>query len=444
MKPRTPQEFIGSFHFDVRLAPYDIQGSIAHAEMLARKKIVPAKDVKKIIKGLNSIMRDIETGWELPADEDIHFALERELIRRTGDAGRKLHTGRSRNDQVATDLYLYLRASAKVILQEIARVEKAIINVATRYKHVVMPGFTHLQHAQPILFAHHVLAYAWMLERDRGRFQDALKRLDVLPLGSAALAGTSFPIDRQFVARRLGFKAISENSIDSTASRDGAVEFVSACAILMSNLSRFAEEMVIWSSEEFSFIRLSEEFTSGSSIMPQKRNPDVAEIVRGETGRVYGSLVALLTILKGLPLAYNRDLQEDKPPVFDAAETVMGCLSVMAPMINSMTLKEHIIKLSLERGFLAATELADFLAVRGIPFRVAHGVVRQIVDYCHTKGVRFNQLSLQELRRFHPRFDKTALGLLTPETVVRAKTSYGGTSPKSVERQLGKLRRSIR
>ncbi len=444
MKRRTPQEFIGSFHFDVRLAPYDIQGSIAHAEMLARKKIVPAQDVKKIIKGLNSIMRDIEAGWQLPPDEDIHFALERELIRRTGDAGRKLHTGRSRNDQVATDLYLYLRASAKIILQEIARVEKAIIDVATRYKHVVMPGFTHLQHAQPILFAHHVLAYAWMLERDRGRFEDALKRLDVLPLGSAALAGTSFPIDRQFVARRLGFKAISENSIDSTASRDVAVEFLSACAILMSNLSRFAEEMVIWSSEEFSFIVLSEEFTSGSSIMPQKRNPDVAEIVRGETGRVYGSLVALLTILKGLPLAYNRDLQEDKPPVFDAAETVMGCLSVMAPMINSMTLKEHIIKLSLERGFLSATELADFLAVRGVPFRAAHGVVRQIVAYCHEKGVRFNQLSLQELRRFHPMFDKTALGLLTPETVVRAKTSYGGTSPKSVERQLSKLRRSIR
>jgi argininosuccinate lyase len=271
-----------------------------------------------------------------------------------------------------------------------------------------------------------------------------LKRLDVLPLGSAALAGTSFPIDRHFVARRLGFKNISENSIDATASRDVAVEFLSACAILMSNLSRLAEELVIWSSEEFSFIVLSEEFTSGSSIMPQKRNPDVAEIVRGESGRVYGALVALLTILKGLPLAYNRDLQEDKPPVFDAAETVMGCLSVMSPMIGSMTLRENNIKQWLERGFLAATELADFLAVRGVPFRAAHGVVRQIVAYCQAKGVRFNQLSLDELRRFHRLFDNNALSLLTPEKVVRAKTSYGGTSPKSVERQIAKLRRGVR
>jgi len=309
---------------------------------------------------------------------------------------------------------------------------------------VVMPGFTHLQHAQPVLFAHHILAYAWMFERDRARFLDARKRLDVLPLGSAALAGTSFPIDRAFVARKLGFKAISENSIDATASRDVAVEFLSACAVLMSNLSRLSEELVIWSTEEFSFIQLSEEFTSGSSIMPQKRNPDVAEIIRGETGRVYGSLVALLTLVKGLPLAYNRDLQEDKPPIFDAVDTVMGCLSVMAPMIASMTLHERHIKLWLERGFMAATELADFLAKRGVPFRAAHGIVRQIVAYCQTRGVRFDQLSLEELLRFNKFFDKTALDLLNPDSVVRAKTSYGGTSPRSVEKQLEKIRRSIR
>jgi argininosuccinate lyase len=307
-----------------------------------------------------------------------------------------------------------------------------------------MPGFTHLQHAQPVLFAHHMLAYAWMLERDRGRLQDVYKRVDVMPLGSAALAGTSFPIDRAFVARQLDFKAISENSIDATASRDVVIEFVSACSILMSNLSRLAEELVIWSSAEFSFITLSEEFTSGSSIMPQKRNPDVAEIVRGETGRVYGSLVALLTIVKGLPLAYNRDLQEDKPPLFDAVDTVMGCLSVMSPMIASMKLNENSIKQWLDRGFLAATELADFLAERGVPFRAAHGVVRQIVLYCQSKGVRFEQLSIEELRRFHPEFDRTALALLSPEKVVQAKTSYGGTSPASVQRQMEKLRRSLR
>lgn len=442
-KGNSPQEFIGSFQFDNRFAPYDIRGSIAHAEMLGKQKIISKKEAAQIIKGLESIFHDIEKGWRLPVQEDIHYALETELTRRIGAAGQKLHTGRSRNDQVVTDLFLYLKVNIDVVLDEIAKLEKAIVYLASQNKHVVMPGFTHLQHAQPILFAHHVLAYAWMLERDRARFKDLLKRVNVLPLGSAALAGTSFPIDRQFVARRLGFTSVSENSIDATGSRDVAIEYLSACAILMSNLSRFCEELVIWSSEEFSFIEISEEFTSGSSIMPQKRNPDVAEIVRGETGRVYGALVAILTLVKGLPLAYNRDLQEDKPPVFDATDTVMGCLSVMAPMVASIKLKEAKIKHWLDRGFLAATELADFLAERGVPFRAAHGIVRQLVAYCQSRGVRFNQLSLGELQRFHKLFDKTALSLLSPEKVVRAKTSYGGTSPRSVERQIEKLRRVV-
>ena len=443
-KQKTTEEFIGSFAYDNRLAPYDIQGSIAHALMLGKRHIIPANSVKKIVRGLESILEDLKKGWKLPFEEDIHFAIERELIRRTGDHGKMLHTGRSRNDQVITDVLLYVKDQFRLIIREIVLLEKALIEISESHRDVVMPGFTHLQHAQPVLFAHHMLAYAWMLERDKGRFKDALKRADVMPLGSAALAGTSFPIDRAMTAKLLGFSAISENSIDATGSRDVIVELVAASSILMSNLSRLAEELIIWSSSEFSFIQLATEFTSGSSIMPQKRNPDVAEIIRGETGRVYGDLIALLTILKGLPLSYNRDLQEDKPPLFDAADTLMGCLSVMAPMIRTMKVNTASLKRWCDVGFLAATELADYLAEKGVPFRAAHGVVREVVRYCKEKGVRFDQLSISELRQFHKKFDTNALELLTPEKVVRAKTSYGGTSPASVRRQIEKLKKFLR
>ncbi len=444
MKKLSPQDFIGSFAFDTRLAPYDIQGSIAHAAMLGRQRIIPATSAKAIIRGLTSILNDLDRGWKIPMDEDIHFAMEKELIRRIGKAGQMLHTGRSRNDQVMTDLNLFMKGHIVLISQEAIRLERALVGLAERYKDVVMPGFTHLQHAQPVLFAHHMLAYAWMLERDRARLKDAYKRADVLPLGSAALAGTSFPLDRRAVARILGFSAISENSIDAVASRDVVVEFIAACSILMSNLSRLAEELILWSSSEFSFIELTEEFTSGSSIMPQKRNPDVAEIVRGETGRVFGALVNILTVIKGLPLAYNRDLQEDKPPLFDAVDTVMACLSVMAPMVGSVRVNVNSMKKACQLGFLAATELADYLAERGVPFRAAHGVVKDVVRYCQVRGVRFEQLSLDELKRFHASFDRNALNILTPEKVVRAKTSYGGTSPASVRRQIRLLNRSLK
>jgi argininosuccinate lyase len=444
MSGRKTQQFIASFAYDIRLAPYDIRGSIAHARMLAKQRIISKKDAATIVKGLTGILTDLNKGWRLPMDEDIHFAIERELIRRIGEPGQRLHTGRSRNDQVITDLFLFVKDHANLIVGEIERLQASIVSLAEANADVIMPGFTHLQHAQPVLFAHHMLAYAWMLQRDKDRFAGAFFHADVLPLGSAALAGTSFPLDRAFAAKELGFENLSENSIDATASRDTVAEFLSAAAILMSNLSRMSEELVIWSTSEFSFIELEEEFTSGSSIMPQKRNPDVAEIIRGETGRVYGSLIAMLTILKGLPLAYNRDLQEDKPPLFDAVDTVMGCLSVMAPMIRSMKVNAHAMKRWCDEGFLAATELADFLAVRGVPFRAAHGVVRQIVRFCQSKGVRFDQLSLEELRRFHSVFDEKALAVLTPERVVRAKTSYGGTSPASVRRQIAKLRRALR
>jgi len=444
MKKISPQDFIGSFSFDNRLAPYDILGSIAHATMLARRKIIPAKDSKRIIKGLNSILRDLERGRTLPADEDIHFALERELIRRIGEPAKRLHTGRSRNDQVITDILLFLKDHVRAIEKEISRVQKSIVDVAERNQEVIMPGFTHLQHAQPILFAHHILAYAWMLERDKERLRDLLKRADIMPLGSAALAGTSFHLDRHLVARLLNFSRVSENSIDATASRDVILEFLADAAILMSNLSRFAEELVIWSSEEFSFIDLAEEFTSGSSIMPQKRNPDVAEIIRGETGRAYGALMSLLTVIKGLPLAYNRDLQEDKPPLFDAIDTVMGCLSVLAPMIDSMVIDSMRMRVACDSGFLEATELADFLAERGVPFRVAHAVVRRIVLFCQQKGVRLVELSLAQLKNFHPKFNEDALEILTPERVVSAKKSYGGTSPASVKHQIRTLRRLLK
>lgn len=440
---RTPQKFIESFSYDIRLAPYDILGSIAHAKMLGRQRIIPTKSANIIVKGLSKIMDDVGRGWRIPMDEDIHFAIERELTRRVGHHGQMLHTGRSRNDQVVTDLYLYLKDHIQMVIQEIVRLQSALVTLAEKNRLQVMPGFTHLQHAQPVLFSHHILAYAWMLERDRGRLQDAFKRVDCLPLGSAAIGGTSFRIDRAYTAKLLGFKQISENSIDATASRDVVIEFLAAGAILMSNLSRLAEEIVIWSSAEFSFIELTEEFTSGSSIMPQKRNPDVAEIVRGETGRVYGSLMALLTIMKGLPLAYNRDLQEDKPPLFDAVDTIMGCLSVTAPMIQSLKVNAPRLQRWCDYGYLAATELADFLAERGVPFREAHGIVRKIVHYCQTKGVRLDQLQASELKSFHPLFDNHALSILTPDRVVRAKTSYGGTSPASVRRQILKLRQSI-
>lgn len=436
--------FFESFSYDVRLASYDIQGSMAHATMLGRQRIIPSSAVKKIVVGLGAILKDLNKGKNIPSDEDIHFAVERELIRRIGEVGGMLHTGRSRNDQVITDLYLYMKDRIQMVMSEINRLEKAITTVAKKYRSAVMPGFTHLQHAQPVLFAHHILAYAWMLERDKGRFMDVYKRVDVLPLGSAALAGTSFPLDRKFVAKLLGFKSISENSIDATASRDMVIEFTSACAILMSHLSRFCEELILWSSAEFSFITLAEEFTSGSSIMPQKRNPDVAEIIRGETGRVYGSLITLLTIVKGLPLSYNRDLQEDKPPLFDAVDTVMGCLSVMAPMVGSMTVHVEKMKQWCDHGFLAATELADHLAVQGVPFRTAHGVVRKIVAHCQMRNVKLDQLTLAELQGFHPKFDKKSMGLLSPEKVVEAKTSYGGTSSSSVGRQIATIEKSLR
>lgn len=440
----NPQSFIASLSFDVRLAPYDIQGSIAHARMLSKRKIIPAKDAARIIRGLEGIARDLERGKRLPPEEDIHYAIERELIRRIGPVGGKLHTARSRNDQVALDLRLYLKAQSEQIRQEIVRLQKAILFVAEGNSDVVMPGFTHLQHAQPVLFSHHLLAYAWMLERDKGRLADATRRADEMPLGSAALAGTSFPVDRRFVAKQLGFRTITPNSIDSVSDRDFLVEFVSCAALIMTHLSRMAEELILWSSSEFNMIRLQTEFTSGSSIMPQKRNPDVAEIIRGETGRIYGNLIALLTILKGLPLSYNRDLQEDKPPFFDTVDTLQGCLAVAGPMIATMVIRAERMRSLCDKGFLAATELADYLTEQGVPFRTAHGVVKRVVAYCETQKIRLDELTLEELKRFDDSFDAGALKVLSIDNVVHVKDSEGGTAPRRVREQLAQLRKLAR
>jgi argininosuccinate lyase len=439
----NPQSFIASLSFDIRLAPYDIQGSIAHARMLAKCRIIPARDAQRIIKGLEAILRDLSRGKRLPAEEDIHYAIERELIRRIGPVGGKLHTARSRNDQIALDLRLYMRDQVDQIIGEIVRLQKAIVYVAESNIDVIMPGFTHVQHAQPILFSHHILAYAWMLERDKGRFQDCLKRGNEMPLGSAALAGTSFPIDRRFVAKQLGFKEITANSIDTVSDRDFLVEFCSAAAMAMMHLSRLAEELILWSSSEFNMIRLQNEFTSGSSIMPQKRNPDVAEIIRGETGRIYGNLIALLTILKGLPLSYNRDLQEDKPPFFDTVDTLQGCLAVAGPMLATMTLRAERMRALCDRGYLVATELADYLTEKGVPFRKAHGVVKRIVAYCETQHIRLDEMTLEEFKRFDTAFDEGTLQRLSIDQVVHVKDSEGGTSPRRVRQQISQLKRRI-
>jgi argininosuccinate lyase len=440
----NPQSFIASLSFDVRLAPYDIQGSIAHAKMLAKRKIIPASDAKRILTGLAAIAADLVNGKTLPAEEAVHYAIERELIRRIGPVGGKLHTARSRNDQVALDLKLYLRDQSAQILRELAILQAAFIDLAEANLDVVMPGFTHVQHAQPVLFAHHMLAYAWMFERDKGRFRDAARRADEMPLGSAALAGTSFPIVRLWVAKELGFARVTPNSIDTVSDRDFLVEFCSAAALAMTHLSRLAEELILWSTSEFNMIRLQTEFTSGSSIMPQKRNPDVAEIIRGETGRVYGNLVALLTILKGLPLSYNRDLQEDKPPFFDTVDTLQGCLAVAGPMVATLVVRAERMRALCDKGFLAATELADYLTEKGMPFRTAHGVVKRVVAYCESRKTRLDELTLEELLRFDKAFDAGALQVLSIDQVVHVKDSVGGTSPRRVREQIAQLKRLLR
>lgn len=441
---RKAQEFISSISFDMRLAGYDILGSIAHVKMLAKKRIIRNSEKARIVRGLERILADLRKGRSIPAAEDVHYAVEKELIKRIGPVGGKMHTARSRNDQVALDLRLYVRDEIIEVYALIRDIQRALVNLAEANTDAVMPGYTHLQPAQPVSFAQHMLAYAWMFERDAERLSDCLKRTNRLPLGGAALAGTSFPIDRKFVAKELGFSGVTENSMDSVSDRDFAVEFLASLSLIAMHLSRLAEELIIWSSEEFGFVKIADEFTSGSSIMPQKRNPDVAELVRGKTGKAYGALVALLTLMKGLPLAYNRDMQEDKPPVFDAADSVKASLEVVLPMLETLKIKREKMARAASRGFLEATELADYLSRKGLPFRQAHGIVADIVKYCLARGRKLSELQTAELARFSKLFGRDTGKFLLLQNIVNAKSSEGGTSPASVRKQIAKLKAILR
>jgi argininosuccinate lyase len=439
---RLVEEFTTSFPFDRRLYAYDIAGSIAHCEMLAKQRIIPRRDAMRIVVALHQIQKEFDGGtFRVRAgDEDVHMAIERRLIEKIGATGGKLHTARSRNDQVALDLRLLLRDEAQSIVSLLRRLRRTLASVAKRHREVIMPGYTHLQPAQPVLFAHHCLAYAEMLERDEGRFTDCLRRIDVLPLGSGALAGTTFPIDRADVARHLGFHAVSANSMDAVSDRDFAAEFLAAAAIAGMHLSRLAEDLVLWSSQEFRFIELPDAFATGSSMMPQKKNPDIAELVRGRTGRLYGNLVALLTTLKGLPLTYNRDLQEDKEPVFDSVDTLKGSLTILSALLPQLRINRERMRAAATAGYILATELADYLTGKGVPFRDAHAIVGAIVRHCLTENVTLEALALPQLRRFSTHFKPDVKTWLSAEAAVRRRRAVGGTSPGNVQRQLRKHR----
>jgi len=434
-----------SVSFDARLAPYDIQGSIAHAEMLGAVGTLSQGDVKAIVGGLREIHGEIEAGrfvWDITL-EDVHTNIEAALVARIGDAGKRLHTGRSRNDQIATDIRLWAREQIDSVCGRLRALQTALLDMAEAHLDVILPGCTHLQHAQPVLLAHHLLAYVEMLGRDRARFAELRGRVNVLPLGSAALAGTPYPIDRALVAEKLGFDGITANSMDAVADRDMLIEFCSDAALVMMHLSRLCEELILWSTAEFGYIEIGDAFTTGSSIMPQKKNPDVAEIVRGKTGRVYGDLVALLTVLKGLPMTYNRDLQEDKEPVFDASDTVQLCLEVVARMIPSIAVNRARMRLAVQDGFLEATDVADYLAMKGVPFREAHEIVGKLVLYCTRQGKRLPELALDEYQEFSDRFEADIHALLTPEAVVKKRDHPGGTAPRRVKAALRKARRAV-
>lgn len=439
------ESFTTSLPVDRRLYPFDIEGSIAHCRMLAKQRIIPRSDAQRIVRALEEIRGELDDGRfrSQPGDEDIHMAIERRLIEKIGPVGGKLHTARSRNDQIALDLRLYLRHTGRAIGDRLDALALAFIDLAERHSDVIMPGYTHLQPAQPILFAHHLLAYVEMLQRDRSRLADCLRRADVLPLGSGALAGTTFPIDRAYVAEQLGFATLSENSLDAVSDRDFAAEFLAFAAILGMHLSRFADEVVRWCSQEVGFIELPDAFATGSSMMPQKKNPDVAELVRGRTGRLYGNLMALLTALKGLPLAYNRDLQEDKPPLFDSADTVQACLEILIELLPRLEVRPERMRAAAVAGYTLATELADYLASKGTPFREAHGIAAAVVREAIAQQRALEDFSPDELRRFSPTIEPDLARWLTPEAAVTRRSAPGGTAPANVRRQLRRWRQAL-
>ncbi len=431
-----------SVSYDHRLAPWDIRASIAHATMLGDRGIIAASEAKKIVRGLKAIDKDIAAGkivWDT-ALEDVHTNIEAELVKRIGDAGKRLHTGRSRNDQIATDIRLWMRDQVDTIGELLSGLRLALLDLAEAHQKVILPGFTHLQPAQPVLLAHHLLAYVEMLTRDGERFAQLRKRINVMPLGSAAMAGTPYPIDRKQVAKALEFEAISRNSMDAVSDRDHMIEFCAAASLVMMHLSRFSEELILWSSPAFGFIEIGDAFTTGSSIMPQKKNPDVAELVRGKTGRVYGDLHALLTLMKGLPMTYNRDLQEDKEALFDASDTVQLCIAVFAAMIPSIAIRREAMAAATAHGFMEATDLADYLVMKGVPFREAHGIIGRIVRHCVEAGTTLPMLDLAIYQSFSDRFAQDVFSVLTPEAIVSRRNNPGATAPSQVRRALKKAR----
>ena len=439
------EKFTASVDFDKRLFAYDIQGSKAHARMLASRKIITQDECDRILRGLEDILQDIERGdfaWSVKL-EDVHMNIESRLTASIGDAGKKLHTGRSRNDQVATDIRLYLRDAIDSLAVELQRLQLALLDLAEREADTIMPGFTHLQVAQPITFGHHMMAWFEMLTRDHERLLDCRKRVNIMPLGAAALAGTSYPIDREQTARELGFDRPSENSLDSVSDRDFAIEFCAAAALVMMHLSRFSEELILWTSAQFGFIDLPDRFCTGSSIMPQKKNPDVPELVRGKSGRVNGNLVALLTLMKGQPLAYNKDNQEDKEPLFDTVDTLYASLRAFADMVPAIQPCKERMYQSARSGFSTATDLADYLVRKGLAFRDAHEVVGKAVRYGVETKKDLAEMSLQELQKFSGHIEQDVFGILTLEGSVAARNHIGGTAPEQVRAAIARARQQL-
>ncbi len=435
---KEADDFNSSIHFDCKMYKQDITGSMKHAAMLSLQGIITDDDCDKITAGLESILADLDSGklgFDMDA-EDIHMFVESELTKRIGDVGKRLHTARSRNDQVAVDIRLYLRDETNEIIALVKNLLAAILEQAKAHKTSIMPGYTHLQRAQPITFAHHLLAYAMMFTRDIGRLEDALKRMNYSPLGSCALSGTTYNTNREFTAKELGFDGITLNSIDGVSDRDFCVELMSAYSTIMMHLSRFSEEIILWSSWEFKFIELDDSYTTGSSIMPQKKNPDMAELVRGKTGRVYGDLFTMLTVLKGIPLAYNKDMQEDKECIFDSIETVKKCLKVFAPMIETMNVLTDNMYSAAQKGFINATDLADYLTKKGMPFRSAYKIVGQIVAFCINNNLVLETMPLEDYNKYSELFEDDLFEEISLETCVSKRISAGGTGIDSVEKQI--------
>jgi argininosuccinate lyase len=438
-------DFNSSIRFDSRMYKQDIKGSMAHVKMLGKCGIISAEDSALIYKTLKEIMLDIEKGvvdFEIDA-EDIHMNIEKILTERIGDVAKRLHTGRSRNDQVALDIRMYLKDEIKAINTMIKKLIEVLVSMAESNLNTIMPGYTHLQRAQPISLAHHLMAYVEMLLRDIDRLADCYKRLDVMPLGSGALAGTTYPLDRAMVAGELGFSAITENSIDGVSDRDFAIELASCLSILMMHLSRFSEEIILWCSHEFSFIELDDAFSTGSSIMPQKKNPDIAELVRGKSGRVYGNLVALFTVMKALPLAYNKDMQEDKEAIFDSIDTVKMCLPVFTNMVKTMKVRENKMLSAAKGGFTNATDIADYLVKKGTPFRVSHEIIGKMVAYCIKNNRNIDELTLQELKSFSEKFESDVYEAISLETCVNERKLPGGPAKVNVKNAITKVKRKL-